>query len=52
MSKHNESSMAPARTSHGTVKPPSRSASAPKSGGHAVTPNDEMARPSPTAVPD
>ena len=43
--------MARPSPTQGTAKPPRRSTARPKSGGHSVTPQEETASPSPTAVP-
>jgi hypothetical protein len=43
--------MLAASDSHAAPKPPTRSTTSPKMGGHTVTPSEEIASPSPTAVP-
>src|SRR4029434_6400383 len=50
-SRRSASTMLAARATQPPVKPPRRSTTSPKMGGHTVTPSEEIARPSPTAVP-
>ncbi len=45
------STMPTASVTHPAPKPPRRSTTSPNTGGHTATPSEEIARPSPTAVP-